>query len=270
MTGAVFMETLRRGWRGMLWWGIGIGSLAFLVVIIVPNVEMLEQMADLMETLPPILIQALGGGDVEFMATPEGYLTLQYFGYMLLVFGIYAVIGGLNVTANDEERGTMDIFLSLPIARWRLILEKFLAYSLLLIGVVLLSFVGMWLGIVITPAQTDIDMGKIVAATVNQIPGSLLVLAFTLFVTSLVRRRGLAIAIAAVFIVGGYFLDTLGRAAPDSIAETLSYLSLFRYYDAVGVIQNGLNWGNISLLLVVTALLAAGGMWLFERRDVGL
>lgn len=270
MTGAVFMETLRRGWKGMLGWSIGIALLAFLVVVIVPDVQMLQQMADLMNTLPPVLIQALGGGDVEFMATPEGYLALQYFSFILLVFAIYAVIGGLNVTANDEDRGIMDIVLSLPIPRWRLILEKFLAYALLLIGVVLLPFLGLWLGIAITPAQSGIDMGRIIAATVNAIPAALLVMAFTLFVAALVRRRGLAIAIASVFVVSAYFLDTLGRAAPNSIAETLSYLSFFRYYDVTNVIQHGLNGANIALLLAVTALLLVGGTWFFQRRDVGL
>lgn len=270
MTGAVFVETLRRGWMGMLGWGLGIGSLAFISIIIIPDVNALEQMATLMESLPPILMQALGGGDISFMATPEGYLALQYFSVTLLIFAVYAVVGGLNIAANDEERGTLDIFLSLPVARTRLVLEKFFAYIVLITGALVISFLCMSAGITITPTLATVDMEKIIGATFAMLPASLVVLAFTFLVAAVVRRRGMAIALAAVFVIGSYFLDTLGRAAPNTVANALRSISFFAYYDGSGVMQNGLNWGNIALLLVVTVLLVAGGMWFFERRDVGL
>jgi ABC-type transport system involved in multi-copper enzyme maturation permease subunit len=264
------METLRRSWRGMLWWGLGIGSLGFFSIIIVPDVQALQQMAELMETLPPFLTQALGGGDISFMATPEGYLALQYFSFTLIVFAVYAVVSGLNVSSNDEERGILDVFLSLPIARARLVLEKFVAYSLLIMGAILISFVCMWIGIAITPTLATVDIGKIVGATFAMLPASLLVLAFSLFVTALVRRRGLAIALASVFVIGSYFIDTIGRAAPDTIASTLRAISFFAYYDGAGVMQYGLSWGSMLVLFVSAAIFVAGGVWCFQRRDVGL
>lgn len=269
MTGVVFMETLRRSWRSMLWWGLGIGALAMVRIVIVPDVQALQQIADLMQSLPPFLVQAVGGGDVAAMATPEGYLAISYFGIVLLVFAIYAVSSGLSVTANDEDRGVLDIVLSLPIPRWKLILEKFLAYTLLLTGVVFISFLGIWLGILVTPALA-VDMGKVAAATFNVLPGALAVMAFTVFVAVLARRRGLALAIAAIFVVGGYFLSTLAEAAPSTILEPLSYLSYYRYYDGAGALIDGLAWGNILVLLGATALFLAGGIWFFQRRDVGL
>jgi ABC-2 type transport system permease protein len=270
MAGAVFIETLRRQWKGMLWWGLGIGSLALLDVIIVPSVDALRQMAAMMETLPPFLMQAFGAGDIRYLATPEGYLAVQYFGFMLLIFAIYAVMLGLNVTSNDEERGTMDMFLSLPIARWRLLLEKFVAYSLLIAGVILLSFLCMWLGIVITPALATVEIGKIAVATFAMLPASLLMLAFTILVSVIVRRRGQAIALASVFVIASYFIDTLGRAASDTILAALRGLSLFAYYDGIGLIQHGLVWGNMVVLAAATLVLVGGGIWFFQRRDVGL
>ena len=270
MSGAIFLETLRRGWRGMLWWGLGIGSLGFVSIIIVPDVQTLEQMAELMETLPPFLIQALGGGDISFMATPEGYLALQYFSVTLIIFAVYAVVSGLNVSANEEERGILDVFLSLPVARWRLVLEKFLAYSILIAGAIIISFVCMWIGIRITPSLAEVDMGKIIGATFAMLPASLLVLAFTLFVAALVRRRGLAIALAAVFVIGSYFIDTIGRAAPDTFVSSLRAISFFAYYDGAGVMQNGLSWASMLILFIATVVLLVGGIWCFQRRDVGL
>ena len=270
MIGAVFTEMFRRHWKGMMWWGLSIASLAFLDVIIVPSVDALEQMAAMMEALPPFLMQAFGAGDISYLATPEGYLAVQYFSFMLLIFAIYAVMLGLNVTANDEERGTMDVFLSLPIVRWRLALEKLVAFSLLVTGVIVLSFVGMWLGILITPALATVDMGKILAATLGMIPGSLVILAFTFLVSVILRRRGQAIALASVFIVASYFIDTLGRAAPDTILAPLRALSLFAYYDGSGVMQYGVSWVNVAVMIAAAIVLTIGGIWFFQRRDVGL
>jgi ABC-type transport system involved in multi-copper enzyme maturation permease subunit len=270
MTGAVFVETLQRGWKGMLGWGLGLGLLAFISIIIIPDVDALEQMASLMESLPPVLIQALGGGDITFMATPEGYLALQYFSVALLFFSIYAVVSGLDVTANDEDRGILDAFLSLPLARWRLILEKFAAYSLLIGGAILISFVFMGAAIGLTPALATVSMDRLAAANFVMLPALLVVLAFTLFIAAIVRRRGLAIALAAIFVVASYFMDTIGRTAPDTVVSALRSVSFFAYYDATGILQNGLVWGNVLLLLVAAVVLVAGGMWFFERRDVGL
>lgn len=269
MRGAVFFETLRRSWQSMLWWGLGLGALAFLVIIIVPEVQVLEQMARMMETLPPILIQALGGGDIAYMATPEGYLSVQYFGFILLIFAVYAVISGLNVTANDEERGTLDVVLSLPLPRERLVLEKFLAYALLTVGIIAISFVCMWAAILLTPALA-IDLNKLVIANINILPSTLLVLSVTILLSSVLRRRSHTIALASAFVIASYFLDTLGRAAPDTILEPLSYLSFFRYYDVVGIMQHGITWSNVLLLLAATAFFLATGVWFFRRRDVGL
>src|SRR5688572_5196057 len=102
MTGTIFMETLRRNWRGMLFWGVGIGLIAWLQIIILPDVDSLQQMADLMETLPPIFLQMLGGSnDPAFLSTPQGYLNFRFFGTLPLFLSVYVVAAGLGITANE-------------------------------------------------------------------------------------------------------------------------------------------------------------------------
>src|SRR5262245_38818129 len=105
MSGAVFFETVRRSWKGMVYWGVGLGLMAWLQTIIIPDVEALKKMADLMKSLPPFLLQAFGSTDIAFMSTPEGYMTLQWFSWAVLILAVYSVLSGLNVTANEEDRG---------------------------------------------------------------------------------------------------------------------------------------------------------------------
>lgn len=267
-TGEVFAETLRRSWKTMVYWGIGVGLLVFVNVIAVPDVSTLQQMSALLESMPPILLQAFGASDMEFMATPEGYMALQFFGLALMIFGAYAITAGLNVTANDEDRGVMDLVMAAPLPRWRLVLEKLIAFALISIGMLIITFLWMWLALAMTPALA-VDMGKMINGMINLLPGMYVVLAFTAFAGALIRRRSVALAVSAAFLVGSYFLDTIGRAAPGSIFETISSISFMRYYNAQDVIMNGLNFGNMILLKVVAVALAAAAMFLYERRDIG-
>lgn len=271
MTGVTFLETLRRSWRGMVIWGVALAVVTWLQVIVVPDVDALRAMGDMLASLPPLILSMLGTTDIQFLATSEGYLASQYFGVMLLIFGIYAVVIGLNVTMNDEERRTMDVVMSLPIRRSQLVIERTLAYALMLMGVILISFVGLMIGVYMTPVLAEgIRMERMIIGTLNMIPGSLVMLAFTVFAGTALRRRAVAAGLAAVFIYGSYLIDTLGRSATDSPFSALRAVSFYSYYDGAGVIQNGLMIGNVALLMALSATLLAASLFFYERRDIGL
>ncbi|MEO8397797.1 MAG: ABC transporter permease subunit, partial [Chloroflexota bacterium] len=163
--------------------------------------------------------------------------------------------------------GIMDVTLSLPIPRWRIIVERMLAYALLLTGIALLTFLIMAAAVAVTPSM-DIAAGTLFQATINIVPSLLLVLAFTVLVSAALPRRGLAIALAIIFLVGSYFIDSIGSMASGSLAASLKAISFYSYYDGSKVVMNGLNPGSVLLLLVVTVIFAAASLWFFERRDI--
>jgi ABC-2 type transport system permease protein len=269
MSGAIFFETLRHNWKAILWWGGGLALLAMSQALILQDVDAIEQMGQLMETLPPVLLSMFGGADIEYISTPEGYLSFRLFSFLPLVLAIYAVSAGLNVTANDEEQGILDMVISLPLPRWRIIVEKFLAYSLLMIAILAVMFVGLWLAITTSP-DLGIRMDRMVQGVLNILPTGLLMLAFTIVAGSVMRRRNQAATLATIFVVGSYIVDSFGSAAKGSVLDQLGVLSFYRYYNSTEVIRNGLVWGNIALLIAVTAILVATGVMAFQRRDVGV
>jgi hypothetical protein len=113
-------------------------------------------------------------------------------------------------------------------------------------------------------------MQPIALGMVNGLPGTLLVLAVTTLLTVLVRRRGLVVALITVFILSSYFINVIAQGAPDSPFSAARYLSYFTYYDGVRVVVDGLNWGNIAVLLAA-AVIATGGAFIgWQRRDIGL
>ncbi len=269
MTGVIFKNTLRRSWRGGLYWGIGIMLLGVYSLIVIPNVDMLKQYADLIGNMPPALMQMFGAGDAASIATPAGFLGFAFFGYTLLILAAYAVVAGLNITANEEDRGILDIVLSLPIPRWRLMVERLLAYTLTLVLILTLTFVPMWLVMQSNDALA-IAPGRLLEGVVNMLPSTLLVLAFTALAGTALRTRGLAAAVASGFVIVSYFINFIGSAASDTAAGALRGLSFFNYYNGGEIMNTGLVWGNVGLLLVVTLICAGAALWFFERRDIGV
>jgi ABC-2 type transport system permease protein len=267
MTGSVFMETLRRSWRGMLYWAMGMGIYGFVITSFIQDANMLKQYSELSKAFPPALLEAFGV-DAQTMGTPEGFLGLEFFSYSLLITAIYAVMAGLNITANEEDAGILDVLLSLPLPRWRVVVEKFVAYVIMVVVIIVLTTARMYLGS--QSSALKVDNNKLVQSCLNMLPGTLLMLAAATFSAVFFRSKGTATAAVTVFVIGSFFLNFLGEAAGGTIADQLRGMSFFYYVDYTGVIQNGLNWGNMAVLLVATVVLLAGSIWFFQRRDVAV
>ncbi len=266
MTGVIFRETLRRSWKTMLLLGVGLAAMAAYMVLIFGDSELLKQFSGVIQNMG-FLVKTLGGGDAAFLATAAGMLNYGYFNWIVLLLAAYGVIAGLSITAGEEDRGILDILLSQPVPRWRVVVEKFLAYTIVLIGADAIGFVTLAVTAGNNP-EIKVSVARLLEGSINMLPPLLLVMAFTALVAVLVRRRNVAATVAAIFVIGSYFIEMIGRNA--QAMEGLRSISFFTYFDSFGVMKNGLIWANVIGLLVVAVLLFIGVLWAFQRRDVGV
>jgi len=268
MTSAVFIETFKQTWKQMVYWGIGLASMGLLVVVLLPVFD-IQQMVELLEALPPMLLGMIGvGSDVETFATPEGFVAIGFFGKMALIFAVYPVVMGMRITANDEDNGILDIVLSLPIQRASMIIEKFTAYALSIVGVVAMIYIGMTLGVMLT--GIELDMSTLSTVIIMLIPVLIFVMAFTMFIATLVQRRQLALSIVTAFVIASYMMQTVGAMAQGTPAESIGMVSFFTYYNAGNILKDGLVIVHIVGLVGLSAILLALSLYRFERRDVGI
>lgn len=271
MTGAIFFETLRRSWRQPLYWGAGLMIWALYPFFMIPNNEQgLDQYVELLDDLPEGLLAAVGINGAESLSTPEGFVGYAFFGYILLILSVFAVIAGLNVSANEEEQGIMDMQLSLPVARWRVITEKLLAYSFMLVVIALLGFIGLLIGDAVAPVEIDLSVGRYLEGALNILPGALAILTLTAFLGAVLRRRSTAMAVAGVYVVVAYLLDAVANAANSDFMDALRQFSVFSHYEGTTVLQTGLDAGNVVLLLAFALVLGVGANWFFQRRDIAV
>jgi ABC-2 type transport system permease protein len=269
MSGAIFIETLKRNWKQVLYWAIGLAILGFYVVSIVQDVDILKQYQDIIANkLPPAIMQAMGLTDMAVLATPEGFIAFGFLTYALILLIVYAVLAGMNVTANEEDEGTMDVLQSQPVPRWRVVTEKFAAYALMSGLIVILAYFGFIIGSLSSPLQMRVD--RLLLTGVPLTLGIWFVIAVTAAAGSFFRRKSTAMMAVVSFIVLSYFFNFVGNAASSSAIGAVKALSFFQYADAQGVVQHGLAFTSLTILAIATMIFFGLSVWFYERRDVGV
>jgi ABC-2 type transport system permease protein len=267
MRGVVFFETFRRGLRPALIWAVMIGLLGILVIFMVQDSEALAEYARVFESMPAFVVNMVGGAEAKFMATPEGFLAVGYFGRVILFMAAFGVVAGMNITANEEDSGILDTLLSVPIPRWRVVVEKALAYSALTALVLLSNHLILWVATLISPVF-ETTFGALLAANLSMFPIVVAIMAMTALLGVVLRRRGAALGVASGVVVLTYFVDVIGQSTQNG--EALRAFSFFRYVNTGEALRDGLALGNVVGLLAVAVILTAGAVALFQRRDVGL
>src|SRR5215472_7280030 len=121
----VFSKTLREYRVPVLGWGIGLGLLV------------LADFASVSALGPAALAGAgeaarmirLFGEPIAF-TTPAGYVTFRDFGIFLpILLGIWTILAGARLVRGEEERGSLEVVLSTPQSRIRVLLEKIAALA---------------------------------------------------------------------------------------------------------------------------------------------
>lgn len=264
-TGVIFRRTLYDNRRGILWWGLGIAIMAFYVVVVYPMIEGLTEIRTLMES--PAFQFIVGDiGEIDF-TSPVGFLGIEFFTWIPLILGVYAVLFGINITGGEEARGTVDLLLSTPIRRWQVIIEKFLAYILSVVGILAISTLGIVLGRVMTP-ELDVSMGTLILGMLNTLPPLMLIAALATFLATVLSTPGQAGGIAAAIIVASYFLNSLASMAASPVINGLQNLSFFKYYAPFDVLAKGMQWGNFLGLFGAGSILLVLAIVFFQRRDI--
>lgn len=258
----IFRYTLSRFRGQILGWGIAILLLGLMLMWFYPSIaEQQETFEQLLEIYPPELSAFFG--DLSAMATPEGFLSVEYFSYMPLILGIFAVLMGSGLLVSDEENGTLDLVLAHPVSRTALFFGRLLAFVVATLAILAISWLGLVLGTVVT--SLDLGWSQMGLPFLSLLAMLFLFAALALLLSMLLPSRRLAAMTAGLVLVASFFITGLARIVEE--LETVAKFSPLNYYQS-GEAMNGLNqewfWG----LVAFAALFALLAWWRFLRRDV--
>lgn len=257
----IFAKTLRDVRWQVFWYGIGLASMAALIVFIYPAYA--DQLADF--ELPEAFRAFFGEAE---WASPEGFLGTEFFGnWVPALMAVFGIMQGTNAVAGEEVNGTMDVLLAQPVRRSRLLIEKLAAFIVAAFLILTIINIG-WLLSIPFVEEMDVPVGRVVLATYAMLPLSLAFYCFSLWLSVALPSRAAATGIAALVAVYTFFAYTLGIAV--EVLRPLRWSSPFFYYDGTALITSGLIMWKTLVLLGSAAVFSALALVAFERREISV
>ena len=259
------LKSLRDVRRGFLWWSIGLAGFVALIVSVYPTVRSNPGLEKLAEDYPEALQAFVAfGGKVDY-ASAAGYLGIELFSLMVPLLFLVAAIGtGAGTIAGEEERGTLELLLSNPVSRARVVVEKSVALALEVAALGVVLWAALWVGAL--AVGMDISMWHLASATLAAVVLAIAYGEIAVLVGAASGRRGLTIGVTAALGVAAYLVN--GLAPLVDALDGPQKLSPFYHYAAGDPLRRGLSLGHLSVLAAIAIVAAAAAPWAFSRRDV--
>jgi ABC-2 type transport system permease protein len=249
---------LRDRRRSVLAWGLPLGLWSAFVVSIFPSVE--DALSKAVRDYPPALKEAFG---ISELATVEQYLQAEMLSLIVpLALGYLAVRAVASGLSGAAESGRLDVLLSAPVSRRRLVAASFAGTAVELAAVLVVTVALTCAGSLLSGA--DLSFGPALAGFANVWPLALLFAGLGVVASGWSLRTSVVTGSVAGVLVSMYVLDLVGRL--DTGLADVRYLSVFKYYG--NAIEEGIDplaFGGVTAAAIALATL---GAWLFDRRDI--
>ena len=257
-------KTLRDQGRALAGWAVAIVLLVAMYVAIWPSMRDQPALSDFLDQMPEAFrnLFAATGAD---MSTPLGYLQIELMSFMAPILVIlYAVMAGSAAVAGEESRRTLDLLVTAPVSRRRIVIEKAIA---MVVGTVGLSaLLGVCLVVEGQFADMALPTGEVAAAMLHLALLGLVFGTMALAIGCLTGQAGLSKAVPAVVAVVTYVVNGLGGMV--TWLEPLQRFSPFFQFSAHDPLRNGVSWPAVLVAFVTVLVLVVVAVIGFERRDV--
>jgi len=264
MMRSVYLKTLYDKRWFIFGWTLGFAALSVLMATFYPAMHQDGTLDALVASMPPAL-KGLVGSLADLKAFPT-YLGSQLFDIRIpIIAGVMAIILALGLSTAEEERGELRTFLSLPISRTKLLLQKWLALCTIMAMTVLGIVAGLYASMpFIDGASIEFEtLARLVAMT------WLVMIAFgtvTFAAGFASGSRATANTLGILVIVGSFILSTFGQAV-DWLGDFEKF-SLLHYFPAVEIAKGTIELRDIAVLSGVTVVSLLVAIILFRRRDI--
>jgi ABC-2 type transport system permease protein len=251
--------SLRR--RSTIGYCVGMALYVLVIVVLYPSFKDATNLDQLTRDSPGVAaLFGISGS----LTSPTGWLSANIYANFFPLLILLITIGyGAWCLAGQEADGRLELVLSLPFARRRLVLQKVLVLTILaaLFSVVVFLFVLIGRRFDLTFSVANVA-GATLGVALLGIDFGVLALA----VGAATGSRGTAIAIAAAVASASYLISSMAPLV--DWLEPFRYVSLFYWAVGNGQLDQGLSWASFGVLTgvaIVTSLLA---LTAFERHDL--
>ncbi len=263
---AVAKWTIKQRKWSTVWWCVGIISLIILTLAVYPSIRNQTSQLDQSFNQLPDSAKALFT-DTQDLFSPVGYLSSQLYYLMLpMILSILAIGMGASLIAREENDGTLELLLSRPVSRGRLVFEKALA-GLSIIAIVT-AVTLLTVLIMCKLVNMDVSLTAVAVSTIYSAALALLFGSIAYFVSSLGRwGRLTSIGISALVAILGYIISSLDQVV--SWMRWPAKFFPFHYYHPGDMLQGHYTWWPLLFFIAISIALSFLSWVAFRRRDTG-
>ncbi len=260
----LFMHELRSRRTAILAWGLGIALFAVLIISVFPDFEGQLEGFNIDEIE---FYQVMG--DFGDFATFPGFVAAEMYIFIPILLAIYAIVNGTGTLAGEEDNGTLEPLMSLPLRRWQLVTTKALALSLALILILIIISVGEVIAFNMLPSDVDVrgvEALDLVVTTLALWPLIMVFAMLSLFLGAFMPTRRLASTVATVILIASYLGNNLTEMV--KFLKDIKWIFPFNYFSGQQVLENGVDTSDLLVLLGVTLVFFVLALVSFQRRNV--
>src|SRR4029077_4605701 len=260
---SVFLKTLRDYRIPILGGGIALG---LVVVSPMASVATLVTTPQARAQLASLAATFAWNADVVAVDTIGGYATFKI-GVFIFLIAVWPLLAASRMLRGEEDRGSLDVLLSLPHPRLAVALEELAAMWTALLAM------GLLIGLLVFAGGqkfgADFGLGGGLLFGLNLALVCAVIGGVALLISQFTQESGPAVGWTAGLLLVFIVLDMVLRVIPNT--EWISRFSPVYYYNLSKALvpSYGVNPGAMLLLVALTVILSGAALWLFVRRDVG-
>lgn len=260
----VFLKDLMDSRMTAIWWSLAIIIFNLMVMGFYPSFANNTYYSHLLQTLPPALSKVFLG-NIDGISGPLTYLDGKLFALVLpFVFLFFNMFNSSEAIALEEKNGSLDLLLSTPIQRWKLLLEKFAAMIIMNLILGIFSYLSIIAGGILVNAS--LNPWHIWDVSLSLIGLGIFFGSLAVSLSAITGNRQISLGITGAVGIGTYMLNALAPLSTNLV--NYQKLSPFYYYSNNVPIVNGIDWGNFSVLIMVSLIFLILGMMVFQKRDI--
>lgn len=259
----LLLGTLRQRSLSLFWYVFTLVAYGWMMVWYWPLMG--ESYSQLIESMPPELIQAFAGANVD-LTTVGGFMQTEYLGIMWIgIAGSALILFASKAVAGEIGSGTMELLLTQPISRLRFVSTRIAGLvvwvaALCVATVAPIQLLGPTYDIDL-PAERYLLLYGLSAVFMLAIGG----IAFLVSAAS--RDGGKPAAVTGGLLGAMWVLHAIAGLA--DFAESLEPFNLLKYWQPASIIDKGTvspeSWWVLGMVALVTLF---ASVVVFVRRDV--
>ncbi len=262
MLSSITLKTVfEKRWSTLVWF-LGLFATTVLIMLIFPTLR--DTLGKALNDVPDSIKGILG--DAQTYQRINGFIDIQVLAQMVFMTIIFGVILFTGVLAGDENDGILQTLLAHPVSRTRVYVEKLAGASLLLAIVNSSVFFGIWIGALLVGESVDLLRLALACTMLYLVTFVFGAIGFCL--GAVTGKRGFAGAIAGALAFFSYLITNLTPTV--KLLEGVNKFSPYEYFNKPTILDNGVQIGDIAILLAISLVFIAVGYIGFTKRDIPL